>query len=228
MRVHLIRLPDSLSVKYILELERFVDKKGELDALILKRQHAEYDKDGRVTLDAKKVKSAGVLGPGLLPSATYSSRNKQKKKSVLFRRKMVVDLKARSAKAVANSRPLTSNANSRSTTARDMNPSKKSSVSNSAATCEQKLAAENSKSSEKDTVVYVHKQYRSASESLNSRRPHVDVAVADVHKRKQLEHYLHLKSCGWKKSNDGQWIKDELVEFDSDEDEPPTVDMISH
>ncbi|XP_012673570.1 sodium channel modifier 1 [Clupea harengus] len=41
-------------------------------------------------------------------------------------------------------------------------------------------------------------------------------------RRKELEHYLKLKSDGWVQDRSGQWIKDENVEFDSDEDEAPS------
>ncbi|XP_056141620.1 sodium channel modifier 1 [Lampris incognitus] len=43
------------------------------------------------------------------------------------------------------------------------------------------------------------------------------------HRRRELEHYLKLKSDGWLKDKSGQWVKDENVEFDSDEDEPPAL-----
>ncbi|XP_034030259.1 sodium channel modifier 1 [Thalassophryne amazonica] len=42
-------------------------------------------------------------------------------------------------------------------------------------------------------------------------------------KRRELEHYLKLKSDGWLKDRSGQWVKDENVEFDSDEEEPPAL-----
>uniref|UniRef100_H3AVH3 Sodium channel modifier 1 n=1 Tax=Latimeria chalumnae TaxID=7897 RepID=H3AVH3_LATCH len=42
-------------------------------------------------------------------------------------------------------------------------------------------------------------------------------------KRKLMEHYLRLKSSGWIQDGAGKWVKDENVEFDSDEDEPPTL-----
>ncbi|XP_023281242.1 sodium channel modifier 1 [Seriola lalandi dorsalis] len=41
-------------------------------------------------------------------------------------------------------------------------------------------------------------------------------------RRSELEHYLKLKSDGWLQDRSGQWIKDENVEFDSDEEEPPS------
>ncbi|XP_019896938.1 sodium channel modifier 1 isoform X2 [Esox lucius] len=39
-------------------------------------------------------------------------------------------------------------------------------------------------------------------------------------RRKEMEHYLKLKSAGWLQDRSGKWIKDENVEFESDEDEP--------
>ncbi|XP_060905774.1 sodium channel modifier 1 isoform X2 [Labrus mixtus] len=42
-------------------------------------------------------------------------------------------------------------------------------------------------------------------------------------RRKELEHYLKLKSDGWLRDRSGQWVKDENVEFDSDDEEPPSL-----
>ncbi|CAK6967796.1 sodium channel modifier 1 [Scomber scombrus] len=42
-------------------------------------------------------------------------------------------------------------------------------------------------------------------------------------RRRELEHYLKLKSDGWVRDRSGQWIKDDNVEFDSDEEEPPSL-----
>ncbi|XP_054478418.1 sodium channel modifier 1 [Anoplopoma fimbria] len=42
-------------------------------------------------------------------------------------------------------------------------------------------------------------------------------------RRRELEHYLKLKSDGWLKDRSGQWVRDENVEFDSDEEEEPTT-----
>ncbi|EMP27980.1 Sodium channel modifier 1 [Chelonia mydas] len=42
-------------------------------------------------------------------------------------------------------------------------------------------------------------------------------------KRQALEHYLLLRSSGWIQDTSGKWVKDENVEFDSDEDEPPSL-----
>ncbi|XP_039973789.1 sodium channel modifier 1 isoform X2 [Xiphias gladius] len=42
-------------------------------------------------------------------------------------------------------------------------------------------------------------------------------------RRRELEHYLKLKSDGWLQDPSGQWIKDENVEFDSDEEESPPL-----
>ncbi|KAI5618189.1 sodium channel modifier 1 isoform X1 [Silurus asotus] len=42
-------------------------------------------------------------------------------------------------------------------------------------------------------------------------------------RRKELDHYLKLKSHGWLQDPSGKWIKDENVEFDSDEEEPVSL-----
>ncbi|XP_077432400.1 sodium channel modifier 1 [Vanacampus margaritifer] len=42
-------------------------------------------------------------------------------------------------------------------------------------------------------------------------------------RRLELEHYLKLKSGGWLQDPSGRWVKDGDVEFDSDEDEPPSL-----
>ncbi|XP_070124391.1 sodium channel modifier 1 isoform X2 [Equus przewalskii] len=42
-------------------------------------------------------------------------------------------------------------------------------------------------------------------------------------RRRALDHYLTLRSSGWIPDGRGQWVKDENVEFDSDEEEPPDL-----
>ncbi|XP_040854679.1 sodium channel modifier 1 isoform X1 [Ochotona curzoniae] len=42
-------------------------------------------------------------------------------------------------------------------------------------------------------------------------------------KRRALDHYLTLRSSGWIPDGRGRWVKDENVEFDSDEEEPPDL-----
>lgn len=44
-------------------------------------------------------------------------------------------------------------------------------------------------------------------------------------KRRVLNHYLTLRSSGWIPDGQGRWIKDENVEFDSDEEEPPDLPL---
>ncbi|KAL4646753.1 sodium channel modifier 1 [Arapaima gigas] len=62
---------------------------------------------------------------------------------------------------------------------------------------------------------------------------HASTSEADsltVERRRELEHYLKLKSSGWLQDSSGNWIKDENVEFDSDEDQPapllPSADNV--
>ncbi|XP_061633794.1 sodium channel modifier 1 isoform X1 [Phyllopteryx taeniolatus] len=45
-------------------------------------------------------------------------------------------------------------------------------------------------------------------------------------RRRELEHYLKLKSDGWLRDPSGRWVKDGDVEFDSDEDEPPSLAIV--
>ncbi|KAM6294230.1 sodium channel modifier 1-like [Aegotheles albertisi] len=42
-------------------------------------------------------------------------------------------------------------------------------------------------------------------------------------RRRALERYLQLRSSGWIQDPSGKWVKDENVEFDSDEEEPPAL-----
>uniref|UniRef100_G1RGJ0 Sodium channel modifier 1 n=1 Tax=Nomascus leucogenys TaxID=61853 RepID=G1RGJ0_NOMLE len=44
-------------------------------------------------------------------------------------------------------------------------------------------------------------------------------------RRRALDHYLTLRSSGWIPDGRGQWVKDENVEFDSDEEEPPDLPL---
>ncbi|XP_063997273.1 sodium channel modifier 1 isoform X1 [Pogoniulus pusillus] len=42
-------------------------------------------------------------------------------------------------------------------------------------------------------------------------------------RRQALERYLQLRSAGWLQDPSGKWVKDQNVEFDSDEEEPPAL-----
>ncbi|KAM5256357.1 LOW QUALITY PROTEIN: sodium channel modifier 1 [Ctenodactylus gundi] len=44
-------------------------------------------------------------------------------------------------------------------------------------------------------------------------------------RRRALDRYLTLRSSGWIPDGQGRWIKDENVEFDSDEEEPPDLSL---
>ncbi|XP_018429176.1 PREDICTED: sodium channel modifier 1 [Nanorana parkeri] len=45
----------------------------------------------------------------------------------------------------------------------------------------------------------------------------------DPEKKRALEHYLRLRSAGWIPDGSGKWVRDENVEFDTDEEEPPPM-----
>lgn len=44
-------------------------------------------------------------------------------------------------------------------------------------------------------------------------------------RRRALDRYLTLRSSGWIPDGRGRWVKDENVEFDSDEEEPPFLPL---
>ncbi|KAM4690249.1 sodium channel modifier 1-like [Rhinophrynus dorsalis] len=46
---------------------------------------------------------------------------------------------------------------------------------------------------------------------------------ADPDRERAMQHYLLLRSSGWIPDGTGKWVKDENVEFDSDEEEPPAL-----
>ncbi|KAM9294564.1 sodium channel modifier 1-like [Gastrophryne carolinensis] len=50
-----------------------------------------------------------------------------------------------------------------------------------------------------------------------------EASSEDPEKKQKMEHYLHLRSSGWIPDGTGKWVKDENVEFDSDEEEPPAL-----
>ncbi|KAG9345306.1 hypothetical protein JZ751_009852 [Albula glossodonta] len=52
------------------------------------------------------------------------------------------------------------------------------------------------------------------------RKKSLDPEPISAQRRRELEYYLKLKSAGWLQDKNGSWVKDENVEFDSDEDQP--------
>ncbi|XP_078525433.1 sodium channel modifier 1 isoform X2 [Lissotriton helveticus] len=48
--------------------------------------------------------------------------------------------------------------------------------------------------------------------------------AGDVERARVMAHYLQLRSSGWVQDGTGRWVKDEGVEFDSDEEEPPPLE----
>nr|KAF6397941.1 sodium channel modifier 1 [Rousettus aegyptiacus] len=51
--------------------------------------------------------------------------------------------------------------------------------------------------------------------------PASSAAPVSPTRRRALDRYLTLRSSGWIPDGRGRWVKDENVEFDSDEEEPP-------
>lgn len=56
----------------------------------------------------------------------------------------------------------------------------------------------------------------------------LDPEPISAQRRRELDHYLKLKSSGWLQDKNGSWVKDENVEFDSDEDQPSPLPPLPH
>ncbi|KAL1438564.1 hypothetical protein MTO96_047923 [Rhipicephalus appendiculatus] len=48
-----------------------------------------------------------------------------------------------------------------------------------------------------------------------------DLTQEEAKEKARAQYFLNLRMSGWKLDRDGKWVKDENVEFDSDEEEPP-------
>ncbi|XP_037527217.1 sodium channel modifier 1 [Rhipicephalus sanguineus] len=48
-----------------------------------------------------------------------------------------------------------------------------------------------------------------------------DLTEEEAKEKAKAQYFLNLRMSGWKLDKDGKWVKDENVEFDSDEEEPP-------
>ncbi|XP_067127987.1 sodium channel modifier 1-like [Centruroides vittatus] len=66
----------------------------------------------------------------------------------------------------------------------------------------------------------IHNTENKKEEKVNPSNETETQQPYDEKKMQQIEFYLKARSSGWKKDKTGKWIKEEGVEFDSDE-EPP-------
>uniref|UniRef100_A0A131XQ82 Sodium channel modifier 1 n=1 Tax=Hyalomma excavatum TaxID=257692 RepID=A0A131XQ82_9ACAR len=51
-----------------------------------------------------------------------------------------------------------------------------------------------------------------------------NLSTEEAREKAKAQYFLNLRMSGWKLDKDGKWVKDENVEFDSDEEEPPPFD----
>ncbi|XP_035527798.1 sodium channel modifier 1 isoform X2 [Morone saxatilis] len=95
-------------------------------------------------------------------------------------------------------------------------------------------ASEQDKASQKTEVSHSSLQSSSGCTTAEGSHPSEDIKGAQAavteeaepitaQRRRELEHYLKLKSEGWLQDRSGKWVKDENVEFDSDDEEPPSL-----
>lgn len=54
-----------------------------------------------------------------------------------------------------------------------------------------------------------------------STEPKKELNEEEAREKAKANYFLNLRMSGWKLDRDGKWVKDENVEFDSDEEEPP-------
>ncbi|XP_075527873.1 sodium channel modifier 1-like [Dermacentor variabilis] len=70
-------------------------------------------------------------------------------------------------------------------------------------------------------------QWCDVDESIAQRKKPVskgvkkDLTEEEAKEKAKAHYFLNLRMSGWKLDRDGKWVKDENVEFDSDEEEPP-------
>lgn len=57
-----------------------------------------------------------------------------------------------------------------------------------------------------------------------STEPKKELSEEEAREKAKANYFLNLRMSGWRLDRDGKWVKDENVEFDSDEDEPPPFD----
>ncbi|KAL7394026.1 hypothetical protein ABVT39_019484 [Epinephelus coioides] len=100
-------------------------------------------------------------------------------------------------------------------------------VSDPAVTSCSRTASEQERSCQETEASNVSSQNSSSgcAAAGEGSRPSADMREAaeplTAQRRRELEHYLKLKSDGWLQDRSGRWVKDENVEFDSDEEEEP-------
>lgn len=84
------------------------------------------------------------------------------------------------------------------------------------------LANSTQAASKSNSIASIPNQFVQASVRLSSGSDSQKKELSPTEKARR-EHFSRLRQAGWIMGLDGKWYKDENAEFDSDEDEPPTL-----
>ncbi|XP_077776168.1 sodium channel modifier 1 [Podarcis muralis] len=206
--------------KHLISLQKFYGKKRSLESEVQKRRHQAY-------LQAEETGTQVSPGPAPLLVETRKIAHNALLKNVPYS-----SCCRRNRVAGSDIAPSTSRTDSSSRESEEIEPSK---PKNSVHAEEHRLGfpeatsavdlpgCATSKSESVKRSAALGKERSRKRKASHSAAPHSDTGDVTPEKRRALEHYLRLKSSGWVQDGSGKWVKDENVEFDSDEEEPPAL-----
>ncbi|XP_073341032.1 sodium channel modifier 1 [Pagrus major] len=180
-------------------LKGFYGKKARLKNEITKRRHENYvqteDKRQEPSCSAPLLEQTRKLTHhALLKTVPYNSRHR------------ITSTKGQQS---IGSDPI-DNTSSKAASEQEKACQKTEVSNNMSQSCSSGCTAANKGSDSSEDITGSQAAVKQEAEPLTAQR------------RSELEHYLKLKSQGWLQDRSGQWVKDENVEFDSDEEEPPS------
>ncbi|KAM3920741.1 sodium channel modifier 1-like [Leptodactylus fuscus] len=205
---------DMLSVhrsgkKHVACLQRFYGKKAAHKNEVQKWQHQQYvraEEAGEQAPAPLLEKTKRITHNALLKAAPYNSRCTRNRPGDEGRKSSssMVEEPPKSLSSPQSSSPLNSPPDLPKNTAETSCTEPRSS---STGICRPSQLKKNSKNKNK-----------TQKSSDKGEEPN-----ADPERRRVMEHHLTLRSSGWIPDGTGKWVKDENVEFDSDEEEPPEI-----
>nr|XP_056708490.1 sodium channel modifier 1 [Euleptes europaea] len=205
--------------KHLASLQRFYGKKRSLEGEVQKRQHEAY-------LQAEEIGAQASPGPAPLLLQTKKIAQNALLKTVPYNSCCRRNRQAGNDSGLDGSRP---GANIRTMEGGELwNPSSATQVDREGPTRVDATPSANLPGSA-NTATDVQKEASPRCEKKGKGKAssattlHSRPEDLTPEKRQALEHYLQLKSSGWIQDGSRKWIKDENVEFDSDEEEPPAL-----
>ncbi|XP_053560955.1 sodium channel modifier 1 isoform X2 [Bombina bombina] len=211
---------DMLSVhrngkKHLTSLQKFYGRKTEHENEIQKRQHQAFvraEETGEQAVPAPLLtETRKITHNALLKAAPYNSCCSRKRSSL-------GSGKVRSPNLDVPSAPLSSFSENQDPS----HPTDNNSVT-------PQTTPKPVFSDQREKVSGAWKEKTSKSKKSSRDKKGADVqgqegnSCADPDRDRVLQHHLLLKSSGWIPDGTGKWVKDENVEFDSDEEEPPML-----